>query len=165
MRRFCSDNRSQLFSRPCPRSTHEVSSVAQFALQKTQEAHVSSGCTNGFQGRPFDLIKEIKRCGTPDQSRVCRKAPYLCFKAKGRPVACRAAPSLLFYFGDKSRLRPASLYDVSYSSDQCGSLRHIGDERLMIAEGLGSLLGILQKPIFKTRGNFEIIISHGLPPS
>jgi hypothetical protein len=32
----------------------------------------------------------------------------------------------------------------------------------MIAGGLGSLLGILQKPIFKTRGNFEIIIGHDL---
>jgi hypothetical protein len=59
-------------------------------------------------------------------------------------------------------LRPASLYDVSYGSDQCGSLRHISDEGHMIAGGLGSLLGILQKPIFKTRGNFEIIIGHGL---
>src|SRR5258708_29364524 len=42
------DPQSRLFclsiiSRPCPRSSHEVSSVAQFALQKTQEAHVSSG--------------------------------------------------------------------------------------------------------------------------
>ncbi len=34
----------------------------------------------------------------------------------------------------------------------------------MIAEGLGSILGILQKPIFKTRGNFEFIIGHGLLP-
>jgi hypothetical protein len=65
-------------------------------------------------------------------------------------------------FGDNPRLCPASLYDVSYGSDQCGSLNHIGDERRMIAGGLGSLLGILQKPIFKTRGNFEFIIGHGL---
>jgi len=73
-------------------------------------------------------------------------------------------PSLLLALVDNSRLRPASLYDVSYGSDQCGSLRHIGDERPMIAEGLGSILGILQKPIFKTRGNFEFIIGHGLLP-
>jgi hypothetical protein len=65
-------------------------------------------------------------------------------------------------FGDDSRLRPASLYDVSYGSDQCGSLNHIGDEGRMVAGGLGSLLGILQKPIFKTGGNFEFIIGHGL---
>jgi len=44
------------------------------------------------------------------------------------------------------------------------SLPHIGDQCRMIAGGLGSLLGILQKPIFKTRGNFEFIIGHGLLP-
>jgi hypothetical protein len=71
----------------------------------------------------------------------------------------RARPS----FCD-SRLRAASLYDVSYGSDQYGSLPHIGDERRMIAGGLGSRLGILQKPIFKTRGNLEFIIGHGLLP-
>jgi hypothetical protein len=42
-----------------------------------------------FKGRPFDLIKEIKHCGTPDQSRVCRKAPYT-YALKQRAARWRA---------------------------------------------------------------------------
>ena len=92
-------------------------------------------------------------CRRRASSAACRASACLSSSCRRRSSSALFASN----FGADSRLRPASLYDVSYGSDQCGSLNHIGDERRMIAGGLGSLLGILQKPIFKTRGNLEFI--------